>query len=108
VNITRRQPGLSPRRVALCLLAALATGCADADDTWARAQELAQTAQRVQAGAGYAHPLWVDVGRECSRVMPWQEGFAEARALRAEIEAGRLEAVPDPLPRSPLEQEDGW
>ncbi len=55
----------------------------------------------VQADAdapGWSDPLWVDVARECSRVMPWHPGYAGARALREAIEAGRLQALPGEAP----------
>lgn len=72
------------------LLLILLTGCDDG--AWSRAQLLEAQAVQAQGAQGWAHPLWVDAGRECSRVMPWHPGWPEARALRAEIEAGRLEA----------------
>ncbi len=73
------------------LMLTLLAGCDGG--AWGRAQLLEAQAAEVQGELGWSHPLWVDVGRECSRVMPWQEGWAEARALRGRIEAGRLAAL---------------
>lgn len=69
--------------------------CGAPSEAWPRAGTLAEAARAEQGEAGWAHPLWVDVGRECARVMPWHASFGEARALRAEIEAGRLAARAD-------------
>jgi hypothetical protein len=66
--------------------------CATPSESWPRALALAEAARSEQSEAGWASPLWIDVGRECSRVMPWHAEFAEARALRRAIEDGRLAA----------------
>ena len=61
-----------------------------------RAHALARHAHSAEATHGYTHPIWIDVARECSRVMPWHTGFDDARSLRATIEAGRIAALHPP------------
>jgi len=98
------------RALLLFLTGLCLAGCGD-PAAWDRASQLAAQAraqqaetQRVDADAAdWSAPLWVDVARECSRVMPWHPGYAEARSLREAIEAGRLQALEAPQPATPAE-----
>jgi len=84
-------------RALLPILALLSlAGCGD-PAAWERADALAAAARAGEGAEGWSHPLWVDVARECSRVMPWHDHYDEARALRESIEAGRTAALSQPV-----------